>query len=1109
MTTNKGDTDLTAQDNFVSAFRRALLLKSAIGLLTISIILVLTCILPLSYKLKNEQVNRLLSVAESRKATVELFLEKAIETAKQITSRTQVRRMLEKYNRQEVSLAELADFTRPKLNDAISLSGNAVGVSRFDAQHTLVVATGIPVPPTLWCFPTDQQDFLIRGLEKIDGKLYLIVSAPILTSDKQRVGTDIILFAPEKIAEIINDTEGYGKTGEMVLGRLAQGEAESYFRGGERNHPARETAASRQKELTRAFATVAKADEKTLPWLFHEGITLKVGDRIKYTNWVILCCIDKHELYAPVNTIILYLVFCITILLLVGMGGMKHLLLPLADKAIIHTEKLQQEIHEKEEALNRSRQAENALIEKEKKYRTLIDQATDAIYVTDMKANFIDVNKRACESLNYSRKELLTLTISDVDPNFKTADHAQKVWDKLLDGKTIKLESSHQRKDGSSFPVEIHIGKLEINGQPAILGIARDISDRKLAAEKIKKHQQFLQNVLNALSHPFCVIDAGDYTVKLANKAFNFDEDHKKTKCYQITHGRSEPCCSDTHPCPLDLVKKTKQPVVVEHLHIDQAGTEQPVEVHAYPVFDADNNLTQIIEYCLDISERKRVEEERRRLVTAIEQGADCIVITDEKGTIQYVNPSFEQHTGYSREEVIGKNPRILQSGIHPAAFYRGMWETLTRGKAWQGHLINKKKDGSLFEEEASITPVMDAAGKIINYVAVKRDVTDQIKIEQQLRQAQKMEAMGTLAGGIAHDFNNLLAPILGYSELALSRLSPGDPLISNLQQITRAAERARDLVQQILAFSRKAPAEIKPFQPHLVVKEVLKLLRASLPSTIAIKTNIPSDCGAILADPTQVHQIIMNLCTNAYHAMRETGGVLGVRLKKVTVKAGDRESDLEVAPGDYVLFEVSDTGCGIDPGTAPRIFEPYFTTKNKGEGTGLGLSVVHGIVESHQGHIAVSSEPGKGTRFRVYLPRIVETLAVDENANQEPIPTGTEHVLVVDDEDMVSTLLQRMLEELGYRVSRFDNSLRALTFIKQDTTAFDVLITDMTMPNLTGLELAQKALAIRQNLPVILCTGYSELISKEQAQAAGIRGYLMKPVAMRELGKLIRKVLA
>jgi len=424
-------------------------------------------------------------------------------------------------------------------------------------------------------------------------------------------------------------------------------------------------------------------------------------------------------------------------------------------------------------------------------------------------------------------------------------------------------------------------------------------------------------------------------------------------------------------------------------------------------------------------------------------------------------------------------------------------------------HKNEDAKGGVVYIETKAYPHSKDNSGEVITAIETLIDITEKYKLEDQLRQAQKMEAIGTLAGDIAHDFNNMLAPILGYSEMALTRLSPSDPLTADLQQVITAAGRAKGLVQQILAFSRQAPQERKPFQPQLVVKEALKLLRASLPSTIEIREEIPADCGTILADPTQLHQIIMNLCANAYHAMRESGGVLGVRLSKITIdEDAGKVPNSELAPGEYVMIDVSDTGCGMEQKTMAHIFDPYFTTKAKGEGTGLGLSVVHGIVKSYQGHIAVYSEPGKGSSFHVYLPRIAESPSLAEAGPSEAIPTGTERLLVVDDEEVLTTMLQLILQGLGYQVRSSCNSLEALALIEQDPMAVDLLITDMTMPHLTGFELAHKALALRADLPIILCTGFSELINKEKAQALGIQNYLMKPVSIRDLGQAVRKAL-
>lgn len=382
-------------------------------------------------------------------------------------------------------------------------------------------------------------------------------------------------------------------------------------------------------------------------------------------------------------------------------------------------------------------------------------------------------------------------------------------------------------------------------------------------------------------------------------------------------------------------------------------------------------------------------------------------------------------------------------------------------------------------------------------------------KLEEKFRQVQKMEAIGTLAGGIAHDFNNILSAIMGYAELACGESQRESKIWRYLDQVINAGYRARDLVGQILAFSRQSDVNIQPIQPHLVIKEALKLLRASIPTTIEIKENI-TKCGRIMADPSQLHQIIMNLCTNAYHAMRGSGGALGVVLLPIKIASNDFLSmELDIPPGSYIKLEVSDTGKGMDKATLAKIFEPYFTTKGKREGTGLGLAVVHGIVESYGGHIKVYSEEGLGTNFHIYLPKIDSDNSIREKREiAEKLPKGHESILIVDDEKNLVEMFHIMLKSLGYQVTAMTNSVEAFHTFKGSPQNFDLVISDMTMPNMTGLQLSQNILAVRPETPIILCTGFSELLNKEHAKAMGIREYILKPVIKKDIAKIIRKVL-
>ncbi len=381
-------------------------------------------------------------------------------------------------------------------------------------------------------------------------------------------------------------------------------------------------------------------------------------------------------------------------------------------------------------------------------------------------------------------------------------------------------------------------------------------------------------------------------------------------------------------------------------------------------------------------------------------------------------------------------------------------------------------------------------------------------ELQAQLQQAQKMQAIGTLAGGIAHDFNNILFPIVGYTEMAMGDLSEESVTRRNLEEVLKAANRAKGLVRQILTFSRQSEQERKPLKIQPIIKEALKLLRASIPSTIEISQNIDKGCGAILADPIRIHQVMMNLCTNAYHAMREKGGVLGVTLAEVDIDSGDLGSNVDLKPGPYLRLTVSDTGHGIEHAEMERIFEPYFTTKGPGEGAGMGLAVVHGITRSHGGYITVYSEPGEGATFHVYLPRIDSSAIAPVTVSTEPTPNGKERILLTDDEEQIAHMVQQMLERLGYHVTARTSSVEALEAFRMQPEKFDLVITDQTMPNMTGAELAQKLMGIRPDIPIILCTGFSEVIPEEKARAMGFREYVMKPIVKSEMARIIRRVL-
>ncbi len=615
---------------------------------------------------------------------------------------------------------------------------------------------------------------------------------------------------------------------------------------------------------------------------------------------------------------------------------------------------------------------------------------------------------------------------------------------------------------------------------------------------------------------------------------------------------------------PLEAEKMAAgEGLLFEKMLVRKDGSTFPAELNSR-VFSAGSRL-MVLSSIRDITGRKRAETDKERLLSelsserarwqaTVENMLDPVTVCDGEGRATYMNRACERLIGRAIAEglPVETHPHYYQiyrpdGTLFPAMELPLQKAARTGQDVRDVELIQRSARGREFTAIFSAAPLRDPEGRVTGAVAVGRDISEQrrveralkktldelesrvqertaelqqaydrlkeeteerIKIEQQLRQAHKMKALGTLAGGIAHDFNNILAAIIGFSEMARDKTPEGSPVRGHMERVFTAGIRGRDLVKQILAFSRRAEQAKVPLKIAAVVKETVKFLRASLPTTISIRTSLQDEAGLVLADPTQMQQVIMNLCTNAAQAMSPSGGRISIDLTGFSFSCAEDAPDPMMSPGSYARLSVTDTGVGMSPETIEHIFDPFFTTKPAGEGTGLGLSVVHGIVASHGGTVTVSSRPGAGSTFFVYLPTLVQGESRDARPAGSPAPGGHERILFVDDEGDLAAMGDEMLTDLGYRVTSKTGPREALALFRLDPSRFDLVITDQTMPGITGKELVKEILAIRADMPIIMCTGYSPLVDSDTARAAGVRAFAMKPLTKDEIAKTVRKVL-
>ncbi len=636
-----------------------------------------------------------------------------------------------------------------------------------------------------------------------------------------------------------------------------------------------------------------------------------------------------------------------------------------------------------------------------------------------------------------------------------------------------------------------------------------DVTERVNAEEDFRRASREWQLTFDASNDAIFLLGS-DNTVQRCNEAAQrlFERTHDDIvgkHCWEVVHNSDKPFPG----CP---AMRDKRSLVRETMELELGDGWFNVVVD--PIIDDSGEYAGAVHTLIDLTDRKLAEQELIRLSTAIEQSPESVVITSPDGTIEYVNPAFEAITGYRREEVMGTNPRVLQSGRHDDAFYKDMWDTIQGGDTWEGRIVNKRKDGTLYTEEASIAPVRDPSGKITGYVAIKRDISDELAHEELIQQSQKMRAVGQLAGGVAHDFNNVLQSILGFAELLGPVVEKDAAARGDLREIEKEAHRAAGLTKQLLAFSRTADAVLTPTDMNGLIGDSLRMLTSVSGESVRIKTDLNASQSIVRVDVQQFERVLMNLTINARDAMPQ-GGELTIATENVSFSARDQHVFEGVHAGDFLCVVFSDTGVGIPDEVMPHIFEPFFTTKEKGHGTGLGLAATYGIVTQHGGAIQAYSEEGQGAVFKVYLPLAGDddggsvTDSVSGKSSLARWRGNGERVLVVEDNASILSFASRALSAYGYEVEEAACANDARSLFEGNESGFDVLFSDVILPDENGPSLAASLLKEHPDLGVLLASGYSGDYLETSGLSSHEFDFLEKPYSLQELIKAVHRVIS
>ncbi len=758
------------------------------------------------------------------------------------------------------------------------------------------------------------------------------------------------------------------------------------------------------------------------------------------------------------------------------------------------------------------RSAAEALRESEETYRMLMEHAGIGIGYWSAQGKLLLLNHAAAAQLNGAPRDFIGKHASEIFDSTTASQIGGRI------AAVLGRDESQEYVDLVPLPAgpkwflstygRILDSRGEISGAQIL---SHDVSARKRVEEALENERNLLRTLTRNVPDPMYLKDTESRFLFANEPLAEFMAGGEP----DLVIGKTD---RDFYPREVAerLIKEEKEIMRTGRPLLDKEeevrtlrGTVRWYLTTKVPLRDPSGGITGLVGISRDITELKKREREARELSTAIERTPDSVLITDATGSITFVNPGFESITGYSRQEALGSTVPIIRSGVHDEAFYTELWEGVRAGRVWVGRIVNRRKDGSLYQEQKTIAPILDEAGRFVGSVEIGRDVTEEVELETRLRQSQKVEAIGQLAGGVAHDFNNMLQVIGGYLEVLSWKGAVAEESRPYLEEIRTATDRAGRLTQQLLAFSRRQVLELKPLDLNDAVANLLKMIQRVIGEHIRLSFQPGVGLATVTADAAQLDQVLLNLCLNARDAMPD-GGTLTIGTEMTEIGSESVTIHPWTRPGRSVQLSVTDTGRGMDAETLSRVFEPFFTTKEPGKGTGLGLATVYGIVKQHQGVIHASSEPGKGSTFRIYLPARED--AVSEGppaAEEQPVPGGSEMILLAEDEESIRHLAIRTLEGAGYRVLVARDGEEATTLFHANENEISLAVMDVVMPRLGGHEAADRMRSRRPDLPVLFASGYSAEAEVTRL-ALEVRGteLIQKPFNLKDLLRRVRRMI-